>query len=132
MEIKDLQGFAAHRLRAGFCTAAAEKGAQERATPPRPAPQYDHPAGATSAMATCCRTRWQAALTGNTSKADSQYVKDAFSIEDEYESELAAVQVALERFEVAPHEYAERRAEIAARAYLRLAEAHQRFIGRNN
>jgi hypothetical protein len=74
----------------------------------------------------------QAALTGNTSKADSQYVKDAFSIEDEYESELAAVQVALERFEVAPHEYAERRAEIAARAYLRLAEAHQRFIGRNN
>jgi hypothetical protein len=42
------------------------------------------------------------------------------------------VQVALERFEVAPHEYAERRAEIAARAYLRLAEAHQRFLGRNN
>ena len=74
----------------------------------------------------------QAALTGNTSKADSQYVKDALSIEDEYESELAAVQVALERFEVAPHEYAERRAEIAARAYLRLTEAHQRFLGRNN
>ena len=42
------------------------------------------------------------------------------------------MQVALERFEVAPHEYAERRAEIAARAYLRLAEAHQRFLGRNN
>ena len=74
----------------------------------------------------------QAALTGNTSKADSQYVTDAFAIEDEYESELAAVQVALERFEVAPHEYAERRAEIAARAYLRLADAHQRFLGRNN
>ena len=72
------------------------------------------------------------ALTGNTSKADSQYVTDALTIEDEYESELAAVQVALERFEVAPHEYAERRAEIAARAYLRLAEAHQRFLGRNN
>jgi hypothetical protein len=74
----------------------------------------------------------QAALTSNTSKADSQYVKDALTIEDEYESELAVVQVALERFEVAPHEYAERRAEIAARAYLRLAEAHQRFLGRNN
>jgi hypothetical protein len=74
----------------------------------------------------------QAALTGKTSKADSQYVTDALTIEDEYESELAAVQVALERFEVAPHEYAERRAEIAARAYLRLAEAHQRFLGRNN
>lgn len=74
----------------------------------------------------------QAALTSNTSKADSQYVKDALTIEDEYESELAMVQVALERFEVAPHEYAERRAEIAARAYLRLAEAHQRFLGRNN
>jgi hypothetical protein len=71
-------------------------------------------------------------LTSNTSKADSQYVTDALTIEDEYESELAAVQVALERFEVAPHEYAERRAEIAARAYLRLAEAHQRFLGRNN
>jgi hypothetical protein len=71
-------------------------------------------------------------LTGKTSKADSQYVNDALTIEDEYESELAVVQVALERFEVAPHEYAERRAEIAARAYLRLAEAHQRFLGRNN
>ena len=44
----------------------------------------------------------------------------------------AAVQVALTRFEVAPHEYAARRAEIAARAYFRLAEAHQRFLGRNN
>lgn len=71
-------------------------------------------------------------MTGNTSRADSQYVKDALTIEDEYESELAAVQVQLTRFEVAPHEYAERRAEIAARAYLRLAEAHQRFLGRNN
>jgi hypothetical protein len=70
--------------------------------------------------------------TGNTSKADSEYIKDALAIEDEYESELAAVQVALTRFEVAPHEYAKRRAEIAARAYLRLAEAHQRFLGRNN
>jgi hypothetical protein len=70
--------------------------------------------------------------TGNTSKADSEYIKDALAIEDEYESELAAVQVALTRFEVAPHEYAARRAEIAARAYLRLAEAHQRFLGRNN
>lgn len=70
--------------------------------------------------------------TGNTSKADSEYIKDALAIEDEYESELAAVQVALTRFEVAPHEYASRRAEIAARAYLRLAEAHQRFLGRNN
>lgn len=78
------------------------------------------------------RARKASALTGNTSKADSQYVKDALSIEDEYESELAAVQVALTRYEVAPHEYAERRAEIAARAYLRLAEAHQRFLGRNN
>jgi hypothetical protein len=71
-------------------------------------------------------------LTGNTSKADSEYVKDALTIEDEYESELAAVQVELTRFEVAPHEYAARRAEIAARAYLRLTEAHQRFLGRNN
>ncbi len=71
-------------------------------------------------------------LTGNMSKADSQYVTDALTIEDEYESELAAVQVALTRFEVAPHEYAARRAEIAARAYLKLAEAHQRFLGRNN
>jgi hypothetical protein len=76
--------------------------------------------------------RGQAALTGNTSKADSQYVTDALTIEDEYESELAAVQVQLTRFEVAPHEYAARRAEIAARAYLKLAEAHQRFLGRNN
>ena len=33
---------------------------------------------------------------------------------------------------VAPHEYAARRAEIAARAYLKLAEAHKRFLGRNN
>jgi len=74
----------------------------------------------------------QPALTGNTSKADSEYVKDALTIEDEYESELAAVQVELTRFEVAPHEYAARRAEIAARAYLRLTEAHQRFLGRNN
>ena len=74
----------------------------------------------------------QAALTGNTSKAECEYVKDALTIEDEYESELAAVQVALTRFEVAPHEYAARRAEIAARAYLKLAEAHQRFLGRNN
>ena len=46
--------------------------------------------------------------------------------------ELAAVQVGLTRFEVAPHEYAARRAEIAARAYLKLAEAHKRFLGRNN
>ena len=69
------------------------------------------------------------ALTGNMSKGDSQYVDDALTIEDEYESELAAVQVALTRFEVAPHEYAARRAEIAARAYLRLAEAHKRFLG---
>lgn len=72
------------------------------------------------------------ALTGNMSKADSQYVDDALTIEDEYESELAAVQVALTRFEVAPHEYAARRAEIAARAYLKLADAHKRFLGRNN
>ncbi len=71
-------------------------------------------------------------LTVNMSKADIQYVDDALEIEDEYESELAAVQVALTRFEVAPHEYAQRRAEIAARAYLKLAEAHKRFIGRNN
>jgi hypothetical protein len=42
------------------------------------------------------------------------------------------VQVGLTRFEVAPHEYAARRAEIAARAYLKLAEAHKRFLGRNN
>jgi hypothetical protein len=66
------------------------------------------------------------------SKADRQYVDDALSIEDDYESELAAVQVALTRYEVAPHEYAARRAQIAARAYLRLADAHQRFLGRNN
>jgi hypothetical protein len=52
----------------------------------------------------------QEALTGNMSKADSQYVDDALTIEDEYESELAAVQV----------------------AYLKLAEAHKRFLGRNN
>ena len=71
-------------------------------------------------------------LTVNMSKADSQYVDDALAIEDEYESDLAAVQVALTRYEVAPHEYAARRAEIAARAYLRLAEAHRRFLGRNN
>jgi hypothetical protein len=71
-------------------------------------------------------------VTGNMSKADTQYVDDALAIEDEYESELAAVQVGLTRFEVAPHEYAARRAEIAARAYLKLAEAHKRFIGRNN
>jgi hypothetical protein len=71
-------------------------------------------------------------VTGNMSKADTQYVDDALAIEDEYESDLAAVQVALTRFEVAPHEYAARRAEIAARAYLRLAEAHKRFLGRNN
>ncbi|HEY3882477.1 MAG TPA: hypothetical protein VGM12_28135 [Trebonia sp.] len=66
------------------------------------------------------------------SKADSQYIDDALTIEDEYESELAAVQVELTRYEVAPHEYARRRAEIAARAYLRLAEAHKRFLNRNN
>jgi hypothetical protein len=76
--------------------------------------------------------RKAAALTGNMSKADSQYVDDALAIEDEYESELAAVQVGLTRFEVAPHEYAARRAEIAARAYLKLADAHKRFLGRNN
>src|SRR3984957_9690776 len=74
----------------------------------------------------------QTALTVNMSKADSQYIDDALTIEDEYESELAAVQVELTRFEVAPHEYARRRAEIAARAYLKLSEAHQRFINRNN
>jgi hypothetical protein len=74
----------------------------------------------------------QTALTVNMSKADSQYIDDALTIEDEYESELAAVQVELTRYEVAPHEYAARRAEIAARAYLRLAEAHKRFLGRNN
>jgi len=72
------------------------------------------------------------ALTVNMSKADSQYIDDALTIEDEYESELAAVQVELTRYEVAPHEYAARRAEIAARAYFRLAEAHQRFLNRNN
>lgn len=71
-------------------------------------------------------------LTVNMSKADTQYVDDALTIEDEYESELAQVQVALTRFEVAPHEYAARRAEIAARAYFKLAEAHKRFLGRNN
>ena len=71
-------------------------------------------------------------VTVNMSKADRQYVDDALAIEDEYESELAAVQVELTRFEVAPHEYARRRAEIAARAYLKLSEAHQRFINRNN
>lgn len=74
----------------------------------------------------------QRALTVNMSKADSQYIDDALTIEDEYESELAAVQVKLTRYEVAPHEYAARRAEIAARAYLQLAEAHKRFLGRNN
>ena len=73
-----------------------------------------------------------AELTVNMTKADTQYVDDALTIEDEYESELAAVQVALTRFEVAPSEYASRRAEIAARAYLKLAEAHKRFLGRNN
>ena len=73
-----------------------------------------------------------AELTVNMTKADTQYVDDALTIEDEYESELAAVQVALTRFEVAPHEYAARRAEIATRAYLKLAEAHKRFLGRNN
>jgi hypothetical protein len=66
------------------------------------------------------------------SKADSQYIDDALTIEDEYESELAAVQVELTRYAMTPHEYAARRAEIAARAYLRLAEAHKRFLGRNN
>ena len=66
----------------------------------------------------------QAGLTGNTRKADSQYVEDALGIEDEYESELAAVQVALTRYEVTPYEYARRRSEIAARAFLRLAAAH--------
>jgi hypothetical protein len=74
----------------------------------------------------------QVTVTANISKADSQYVKDALAIEDEYESELAEVQVALTKFEVAPHEYAERRAEIAARAYLKLVAAHQAFLGRNN
>jgi hypothetical protein len=74
----------------------------------------------------------QKALTVNISKADSQYIEDALTIEDEYESELAEVQVALTRYEVAPQEYARRRAEIAARAYFRLAEAHKRFLGRNN
>lgn len=65
-------------------------------------------------------------------KADSEYVEDALGIEDEYESELAAVQVKLTRFEVSPHQYATERAEIAARAYLRLAEAHRRFVARNS
>jgi hypothetical protein len=74
----------------------------------------------------------QAGLTGNTRKADSQYVEDALGIEDEYESELAAVQVALTRYEVTPYEYARRRSEIAARAFLRLAQAHQRFVARNS
>jgi hypothetical protein len=74
----------------------------------------------------------QTALTVNIGKADSQYIDDALTIEDEYESELAAVQVSLTRYEVTPHEYAARRAEIAARAYFRLAEAHKRFLGRNN
>ena len=48
----------------------------------------------------------QTALTVNMSKADSQYIDDALTIEDEYESDLAAVQVELTRYEVAPHEYA--------------------------
>ena len=74
----------------------------------------------------------QTALTVNMSKADSQYIDDALTIEDEYESEVAAVQVELTRYEVAPHEYAARRAEIAARAYFRLAEANRRFLNRNN
>jgi hypothetical protein len=74
----------------------------------------------------------QAGLTNNTLKADSQYVEDALAIEDEYESELAAVQVALTRYEVTPYEYARRRSEIAARAFLRLAAAHQRFVARNS
>ena len=65
-------------------------------------------------------------------KADDEYVEDALVIEDEYESELAAVQVRLTRFEVSPYEYATCRAEIAARAYLRLAEAHRRFVARNS
>jgi hypothetical protein len=65
-------------------------------------------------------------------KADSEYVEDALGIEDEYESELAAVQVKLTRFEVSPHEYAAQRADIAARAYLRLADAHRRFVARNS
>ena len=71
-------------------------------------------------------------LAVNMSKADSQYVEDALGIEDEYESELAAVQVALTRYEVTPYEYARRRSEIAARAFLRLAAAHQRFVARNS
>ena len=78
------------------------------------------------------REKGQTALTVNMSKADSQYIDDALTIEDEYESELAAVQVELTRYAMAPQEYAARRAEIAARAYLRLAEAHKRFLGRNN
>jgi hypothetical protein len=40
--------------------------------------------------------------------------------------------VKLTRFEVTPNEYAARRAEIAARAYLRLADAHKRFVARNS
>jgi hypothetical protein len=40
--------------------------------------------------------------------------------------------VRLTRYEVTPYEYAARRAEIAARAYLRLADAHKRFIARNS
>ena len=72
------------------------------------------------------------ALTVHMSKADSQYIDDALTIEDEYESELAAVQVELTRYAMAPQEYAARRAEIAARAYFKLAEAHKRFLGRNN
>jgi hypothetical protein len=71
-------------------------------------------------------------LTPASRRADSQYVTDALDIEDDYESELAAVQVKLTRFEVTPNEYANRRAEIAARAYLRLADAHKRFIARNS
>lgn len=71
-------------------------------------------------------------LTPDARRADSQYVEDALGIEDEYEYELAAVQVKLTRFEVSPQQYAARRAEIAARAYLRLADAHQRFLARNS
>ncbi|HEV3382178.1 MAG TPA: hypothetical protein VG142_14535 [Trebonia sp.] len=71
-------------------------------------------------------------MTPDARRADSQYVEDALGIEDEYESELAAVQVRLTRFEVSPQQYAARRAEIATRAYLRLAQAHQRFLARNS
>lgn len=74
----------------------------------------------------------QSRVATNTCKADSQYVSDALTIEDEYESELAAVQVGLTRYEVSPEEYAARRAEIAARAYMRLADAHKRFRARNS